>query len=170
MKLAAWRLVLMTALFAGWLGYLGYLVATRAHHDGRPLVLSRPQLLVSEVDVLAQVDADDPTKPAKIQEILYQAGKPFLRVGDEIFVDNLSDCHPPPREGEDRTPRRDWTGPGAYLLPLNHSEDKHFRVTPTPASPGFPAPRELAPGGVGPPRIYPVTAAALAQYRQIHKP
>jgi hypothetical protein len=166
MKLAAWRFFVVAALFVCWLGYLGYLVATRPQYDGRPVVLSRPQILVSEVDVVARVDADDPTKPVKIEQVLYQAGEQTLHAGDEIFVDNLSQCRPLRREGSPAPPP-DWQGPGAYLLPLNPSDNKHYRVTPTPPSPGYPPGHDMTPG---PPRIYPATPQVLAQYRAIGKP
>jgi hypothetical protein len=178
MKLAVWRLVLMAALFVCWLGYLGYLVATRPRYDSRPLapsrplVLSRPQLLVSEIDVIARVDADDPTKPVKIQQILYPPGEQVLHVGDEILVDNLNQCRPLPREGYP-PPRPDWDGPGDYLLPLNRFRldgKTHYRVTPTPPSPGYPPSHDAPAGTPGPPRIYPATRPALAQYRVIRKP
>ena len=53
MKAAYGRFVLCQALFVGWLGYLGYLVAERP--DGGMRVLSRPQILVSDIDVIASV-------------------------------------------------------------------------------------------------------------------
>src|SRR5438128_1430645 len=57
---AVLRLIAVALVFAAWIGYLVYLVATRpVTADGAPLVLSRPQILVSELDVIAEVDATD---------------------------------------------------------------------------------------------------------------
>ena len=53
------RLLLAVAAFAGWIGYMGYLVATRpTRPDDAPLVLSRAQLLASDADVIAFVNAN----------------------------------------------------------------------------------------------------------------
>ena len=49
MKFAAVRLAVAAVLFVGWIGYLGFLVRTTRH----PIVLSRPQFLVSQKDVIA---------------------------------------------------------------------------------------------------------------------
>jgi hypothetical protein len=173
MRPAAWRLVLMSVLFAGWMLYLGYLVYSRPLAQGRPLVLSRPQVLVSELDVVAEVDSTDPAKPVRIEEVLYPVGEKSVAVGGEIHVENLTECRSPLREDE-ANPPPDWTGPGKYLLPLvplhRPAEDGKpcYRVAPTPRSPGYPRPpHDTTPG---PPRIYPATAQALAQYRDIRKP
>jgi hypothetical protein len=51
-------------------------------------------------------------------------------------------------------------------VPLRSLPDKTWEVEPIPPSPGF-FDRDLA---APPPRIYPATPQALAQYRQIKKP
>jgi hypothetical protein len=171
------RLLLTALLFVGWLGYLGYLVATRPltvddfrqrfWDGGQPLVLSRPQLLVSDLDVIAHVD--DPTKPVVVREVLYPAGEQKVLPGNSITVANLGDCRPPPREAGQPAPA-DWTGPGDYLLPLlrwTEGGETRYKVAPTPPSPGYPPQRGLEPG---PPRIYPDKPQTRAQYSQIHKP
>jgi hypothetical protein len=169
---------LLTALlFVGWLGYLGYLVATRPLAadgvwrrfwvGGQPLVLSRPQLLVSDLDVIARVD--DPTKPVVVVEVLYPKGEQPVRPGEKITVANLDRCRPLPLDPNQQPPA-DWTGPGDYLLPLQRWTEggqTHYQVTPTPASPGYPPRRGRE---TGPPRIYPATKQALAQYNEIRKP
>src|SRR3954453_7223968 len=59
MKPAVFRLVLFAGLFALWMGYLGYLVLTRPRTpQGAPLVLSRPQIQSSDVDVIAEIDSE----------------------------------------------------------------------------------------------------------------
>ncbi len=162
MKPAAGRLLLTALLFIGWLCYLGYLVSTRPRTPaGQPLVLSRPQILVSTLDILARVQ--DPKEPVKILEVLYPPADPPVHEGQEITVDDLDRCRAPEREyGQATSP--DWSGPGAYLLPLQYwitGGKTHYRVTPIPPSPGY---------SRAVPRIYPATPEALAQYRKIAKP
>ncbi len=61
MRPAVGRLILTIALFVGWLVYLGFLVLCRPHTPdnlrgafaGRPVTVSRPQILVSMLDVVA---------------------------------------------------------------------------------------------------------------------
>jgi hypothetical protein len=150
MKPAAGRLILTALLFVGWLGYLGYLVATRpVTGDGRPLVLSRPQALVSDLDVVAHVEGVD--RPVVIREVLYQATGKKLAAGDEIQVQNLVHC-------------RGFSGAGEYLLLLRSmgKEGPPYEVAPTPPSPGYS-------GDLSPPLVYPAPAI-LPQYRQVRKP
>jgi hypothetical protein len=152
---AVLRLVAIALVFLGWMGYLAYLVATRPlTANGAPLVLSRPQFLVSEINVVARVDSTDADGTVTIEEVLSPSSQ--LEKGAKIHVGNLNKCKP---RGLD-TPL-DWTGPGSYLMPLHHREDDRYDVVETPASPGYP---------LGPPRIYPATKAALAEYRAIPKP
>jgi hypothetical protein len=191
MRPAVGRLILTIALFVGWLGYLGYLVQCRPHtSDGRPLTLSRPQFLVSTVDVVARVDNDKGTDVI-VEEVLSPKEKPPLEVGDKIQVADILKCQPLPdplakTQFEFRSfrwipkePALDWTGPGRYILALQSDPKEgkgHFRVVPTPRSPGYPPPppREAPAdyprfGEPGPPRIYPATAELLAEYRDISK-
>jgi hypothetical protein len=178
MKPALARLVLTIALFAGWLGYLGYLVVCRPHtpeglrgaFDGRPLTLSRPQIFVSMLDVVAQVDNID-GKNVLIKEVLYPSTKPPVQSGDRIDVENIERCHPlPDPMAKEVEPPPDFTGAGEYILPLEIIEmdgKRRFQVVPTPPSPGFPPPLL---GNIGPPRIYPATPEMRAEYKQIAKP
>lgn len=161
MRRAALRLLVVALLFGGWLGYLAYLAFTLPRTaDGQPLVLSRPQILVSDLDVIALVPGDQPGE-VTIKEVLYPPGEEN-RVGQKIIVTNIDKCRAPRRNVEAREPGPDWTGPGEYLLPLRTAEDgKGYEVVPIPTSPGYPT--------VGPPRIYPATPQALAQYREIIK-
>jgi hypothetical protein len=132
-------------------------------------VLSRPQILVSDLDVVARVDAADPKTPVTIEEILYPAGEKSLGPGEKIQIENLDRCRPLSREWETSPPQPDWTGPGKYILPLHRFTEggkSHYRVAPTPPSPGYPTARDHTPG---PPRIYPATPQALAQYHDIPK-
>jgi hypothetical protein len=164
MKPAAGRLLLTAVLFLGWLCYLGYLVYSRPRTpDGQPLVLSRPQLLVSTLDVVARVEKPD--KSVKIVKVLYPPKDPPVHEGDTITVDDLDRCRAPERESGQPPPPLDWSGPGEYLLPLQYwpADGKtRYRVTPIPPSPGYP--RSAVP------RIYAATPQALAQYREVRKP
>ena len=170
MRPAVVRLLVAALLFAGWLGYLIYLVATTPRTPaGAPLVQSRPQILVSDFDVVGEVKSTD--APVKVVTVLYPESEKGQE-GKEIKVTNLKDCKALPRaEQKADEVKADFSGPGLYLLPLRKVGDgPDYEVTPTPASPGYP------PFGmrVGPPRIYPllserVKEQALAQYRQILK-
>jgi hypothetical protein len=179
MKPTVGRLLVTIVLFAGWLGYLGYLVLCRPHEpgglagafEGRPLTLSRPQFLVSAVDVVARVP-DKGGDEVVVEEVLYPREKAPVKAGDKIKVTNISRCRPlrDPMMKDRETPD-DWTGPGTYLLPLQsdprQSKDT-FEVTPTPPSPGYPPGHG---GAAGPPRIYPATPEMLVEYKQqIAKP
>src|SRR5437870_5516115 len=114
-RFAVLRLVLASVLFAGWIGWLVYLAATKS----RPIVLSRPQLLVSDLDVIAQVD--DPTQKVVIEEVYAWRGQEDPpAVGATLDVANLDKCHRVPRDDEsDNDVPRDWRGPGLYILPLH---------------------------------------------------
>jgi hypothetical protein len=182
MKPAVGRVILTAALFVGWLGYLGYLVVCRPYtpeglrgaFEGRPLALSRPQFLVSMLDVKARVENIDGDKVV-VEEVLFPSENPPVKAGETIRVENIDKCRPLPAPLEkDQEPPADWTGPGQYLLPLQIVErngQRHFEVVPTPPSPGYP-PRTLPlhNGSVGPPRIYPATPQMLAEYKEIAKP
>jgi hypothetical protein len=170
MRPAVVRLLVAALLFAGWLGYLVYLVVTFPRTPaGTALVLSRPQILVSDLDVLGEVKGID--QPVKVMTVLYPESEKGLE-GQEIKVANLDQCKPLPRpEQKAADVPADYQGPGLYLLPLRKAgEGQEYAVTPTPASPGYPPHG----GRVGPPRIYPLPTErlkeqALAQYRQILK-
>jgi hypothetical protein len=162
------RLALCTAAFAGWLAYLGVLVWTRPQTaDGKPLVVSHPQVLGSLVDVIATL----PSPPGKgeveatVVEVLYPQGWQ-LKPGDKILVSRLEECRRLPMVSDD-VPLPDWSGSGDYLLLLRPIKGKpdgipHFEVSPIPPSPGFSLSSVL--------RIYPATAESRAQYEQIEKP
>jgi hypothetical protein len=165
---AAIRLVAVALLFAGWIGYLVFLVVTQPRTaTGAPLILSRPQILVSEVDVIAQVDGTGPEAQVVVKEVLFPKADAPVAVGQTVHVVNLARCKPLRRtEQKEADVKPDWTGPGLYLLPLQRADGDDYKVTPTPPSPGYPP----TGGHVGPPRIYPATDSARAQYRSVKKP
>jgi hypothetical protein len=153
--LAKARFVLALALFLAWLGYLGYLVAQRPRGA---VVLSRPQFLVSELDVVANVKAgSDVVEVVEVLSADTEAAKKLK--GSEITVTNLAKCGPPDDlKGE----RPDLKGDGEYLLALHevNPDKKEYAVVPTPPSPGFKR---------GTPRVYPYTKEVAAQYKQVPK-
>jgi hypothetical protein len=158
------RLLLVSGVFLGWLGYLGYLVATRPRYDdGWPLVVSRPQVLASRVDVVA--DLPDPGEADEVDvtvvEVLYPK-ETSLKSEAKIKVSHLNECHPVSRPGG-RKPPRDWQRAGRYLLPQTPvaNQPGHYSVTAIPPSPGFTEP--------GAYRIYPDTTETRAQYERIAK-
>ncbi len=167
MKPTAVRLLLAGALFAAWIGYLGYQVLTRPVSAGQPLVVSRPQVLVSDLDVVAEVSSTEGAVEVTVKEVLYQReGK--VKVGDTIKVTNLDECRAPHQETREKDrpqPPLDWTGNGPYLLPLRHRfAANEYEVVPLPESPG----RRW--DWTRPPRIYRDNPETRAQYHQIGKP
>jgi hypothetical protein len=154
MKPAAWRLVVTAVLFAGWIGYLGYLVAATRN----PFVLSRPQFLVSGLDVIATRKGDD---SFLVDKVLYPADKNEEWRGKTIMVRNLKECRIysalSARSGGEAVPADEGR---QYLLPLEIEEGVNARVVATPPSPGY---------KTGPPRIYPFDTAVLNEYRTVPK-
>jgi hypothetical protein len=178
MKPKVARVILTVILFLGWLSYLSYLVVCRPHtpgglrgaFEGRPLTLSRPQFLVSTLDVVAEVSGDK-GQNVVVKEVLFPKEHSPVQPGETIHVELIEKCHPLPDPlAKDTNPPPDYTGPDDYLLPLQaigNPEDRRFQVVPTPPSPGFYSAPNV---GVGPPRIYPATKEMLAEYQEIAKP
>lgn len=138
-------LAVSALLFAGWVGWLGYLALTTS----RPEVLSRPQFLASQLDVIAEVTgtADAASATVTVKEVLWHAQEVSPPgEGDSIDVVNL------PRV----LPADGWTGPGAYLLPLT-KDPGGFRLAPVLHSPGLTR-------GHDRPRIYHATKSVIDQY------
>jgi hypothetical protein len=156
MNLARARFALALALFLGWLGYLGYLVAERPNGQS---VLSRPQFLVSEYDVVA--DATPGSNVVTVKRVLWpQTADARKLEGKQLTVVNLDECRPPSDVLKKERP--DLTTGGEYLLPVQSMDEqgKEYRVAPTPPSPGFPR---------GTPRIYRFSKEVEAEYRSLDK-
>jgi hypothetical protein len=152
MKLTTVRFVLLVLLFAAWIGWLVYLVVQLKSSvppgETRPVVLSRPQFLVSSLDILAEVPAvaAEPVE-VTVRQVAWPKDKDTQDlVGKQIKVSHLSEC------------REDWIGPGEYILPLMRLGEQGYQVAPLPRSPGFPS---------GRPRIYPATPQTLQQLQEI---
>jgi hypothetical protein len=145
MKFAALRLAIAVLLFAGWISWLIYLTLTSAN----PTVLSRPQLLVSTLEVVAQVPGITAEPPeVSVERVYWPTEQQNQWQGKKIIVNNLSEC-------------QGWSGPGEYLMPLS-SEGQSFRVTPIPPSPGY--------SRNGPPVIYAWTPQVARQLDTIAHP
>jgi len=145
MKARVVRLVLAVSPFVIWTGWPLYLTITTS----RPVVLSRPQFLVSQLDVIAALEK--PTGASTqitVKEVCWPKSEEKW-VGKTITVEGLSRF-----EG--------FIGPGDYILPLTR-DGEHYRITPLPPSPGFS-------GSMAKPRIYPVTPQTRWQLKQIPKP
>ncbi len=140
-------LVLFAGLFVAWIGWLAYLAITAT----RPIVLSRPQFLVSKLDVIAEVHANNgkPAPEVVVREVHWSAKDIEKLEGKIIKVVNLSQC-----EG--------YTGPGLYILPLVNDKGDEYLVARIPLSPGFNP-------FTSNPRIYPKTPETLRQLNSIHK-
>jgi hypothetical protein len=161
MKAARMRLIVAALLFFAWLGWLGYLAVKASIEQN--IVLSRPQFLMSNLDVIGEIQdidfeqKDTPTA-VKVVEVHWPAAEKKLE-GKTIQVARLGEC------------RRDWRGPGLYILPLIHPGPDKYEVAPTPPSPGFPPPREAVQSdGSRVLRIYPANPQTLAQLNAIPKP
>ncbi|HVS34525.1 MAG TPA: hypothetical protein VMS17_03020 [Gemmataceae bacterium] len=159
MKFAVMRLAAAAALFVGWIGYLGFLAATTRN----PIVLSRPQVLVSQRDVIATYKGGN---EFTIDEVLYPNDAEPEK-GKTLVVNNWDKCETFTQQNGWRTAQ---ASEGAqYLLPLqttadakaDHGEDRDVMdvvATPTTAA--------LA----GPPRIYPDSPEVRRQYQALAKP
>jgi hypothetical protein len=164
MNAARLRLLIAAGLFMAWIGWLIYLATTTTN----PVVLSRPQFLLSELDVVAQVDAGDvsdgeriPTPQVTVVAVLWSQDESDRRLQDQtITVENLPDI--------DR--KHGWRGPTRYLLPLRKlpGTDRHFVIPPLGRSPGFPPAQESGyRPKEGDPRIYPDDPEVRKQLEQI---
>jgi hypothetical protein len=122
MRFAKARLVVaLVALFA-WVGYIAY----QALAYGRFPVVSHAQLLVSTLDVIADVQADDQGRPKPIVhvvEVHWPAGKKSL-AGQDLTVRNLREA-------------LGFEGPGRYVVPLIVTDGGRYLVAGLPRSPGF---------------------------------
>src|SRR4051794_33783367 len=121
MGLAKIRLVAVIALLMAWLGYLAY----QALAIGRFPVVSHAQILVSTLDVIADVQAGDEGKPltrVRVQEVRWPEDQQNLS-GQMIDVTNLSDASV-----------KGFVGAGRYLVPLVNGEGGTYRVAVLPPS------------------------------------
>ena len=144
-----WPLIVAALVFVGWIIWLAVLAFSNRH----PIILSRPQILVSDTIVTAYIARID--EPVVVKDVL--KGDPDLK-GRELAIANLTGAV----DGG-----LSWPGPANYLLPLQHVGADEYNVAPTAASPGYPP--QDARGQrhkQGPPRIYLDTPETRAQLTQ----
>jgi hypothetical protein len=127
MKVPHLVLALAAVFFLAWIGWLAYLVAITEN----AVILSRPQFLVADLWVIADVVADSKGQPGRtitVRELVWSA-QPVELAGKESEVRDLPDL----------TPGNGWKGSGEYILPLSvHKNGKdEYSVTALPPSPGF---------------------------------
>jgi hypothetical protein len=149
MAFAKARFLAVAVLLLGWLGYLAY----QALAFGRFPVVSHSQLLVSTLDVIADVRVDNDGRPVPrvlVHEVHWPADQQKLS-GQEIEVVNLSD---PSLKG--------FAGAGRYILPLEKADGSAYRVAHLPRSPGFNGERSCF--------IYPDTPITRGQLDEVRKP
>ncbi|MCI0376240.1 MAG: hypothetical protein L0215_01405, partial [Gemmataceae bacterium] len=123
------RLAVSACLFLGWIGFLLFLVLkTRA-----PVILSRPQFLVSPLHVIAEVRDKNglPDPEVTVVQVAWTSDTADEKLaGVKLFVEDL------PYSGPDQG----WTGAGQYLLPLTKRTIANgfgYKVTPLPWHPGY---------------------------------
>jgi hypothetical protein len=150
-------LYLAIVLFVGWLAYLIHLGLS--HHppwaQEHPTVISRPQILVSQLIVVAHLDGEEsPNEVLKVTQVLFPSvEKAGIKEGEKIRVLNMPSC------------TKNWSGAGDYLVPLDKGNDTGFVVTSIPRSPGF-----NVLGAHAQPLIYRWTQEIEAQFQQVPKP
>jgi hypothetical protein len=126
------RLVVSALLFVGWLGFLFYLVL----ESWQTVVLSRPQLLVSDLCVIADIGADGaaPDPHIKVRELVWGEGEKDRKLeGQSILVPNLIDVGG----------AQGYRGPGTYIVPLTRQmvqKEPLYFVTAVPPMPGYSPP------------------------------
>jgi hypothetical protein len=116
------RLAVSAALFVSWLGFLGYLVYTSSK-----VVLSRPQFMIAQLYVVADVRADAGNgalaSEIAIEDVVWSARKSdALLVNTKIILPEISAC------GKKQGNR----GPGKYLLPLQRTMGGDFELASVP--------------------------------------
>jgi hypothetical protein len=138
-------LVLASLAFGAWITYLIVLAII----SRRPVVLSRPQLLVADVVVIARVEDREAGK-GKVVRIVWAKEKTNLTADQEIAVANLSSS-------------TGWTTAEEYILPLT-VEGGIYMVTRLPRTPGYArSPTDAA-------RIYPLTPQTERQLEELKPP
>ena len=184
MKPAVGRLLLTAVLFVGWLGYLGYLVRVPPAHARRSPRRVRGPAPHAVAAAVPRVHARCRGPRGQRQ------GRGCRRRGGAFSQresaresrrrrstsPNIDKCRPLPDPlAKDGSRRRTGRGPGHYhSAAANRSQrngERHFKVVPTPPSPGYPPRlRRWRHQRRDRRRIYPATPEMLAEYQEIAKP
>jgi hypothetical protein len=157
------KLILSAVAFLAWIGWLAYLVwdlhrqPTEVRPDGKeaPVVLSRPQLLIADWIVTAEVEGGGQKPTTAVVKAVHwpEDGNAQKWKDQAIPVENLADSR-----------GLSESGTKFYILPLIHDRDG-FRVAPVPPSPGYP-PRAFRADDTGPSLVYPSDMFTLEQLKQ----
>src|SRR5438270_2844778 len=87
------RLVVSGGLFLAWIGFLVYLVARTRD----PVILSRPQLAVASVVIVADIQEKDgrPVPAVTIKKVAWAlASAEPVAAGTPLSIEGLTDCGP----------------------------------------------------------------------------
>lgn len=119
------RLVVSACLFLAWLTFLGVL-AYRNHYA---VILARPQLLMSDLVVVAELGEQQgrAAREIAVRQVLWPRD---AKLPARLEVLNLGDLGP----------RQGFRGPGTYLVPLlrqSFDANPSYLATPMPTSTGF---------------------------------
>jgi hypothetical protein len=122
MRFAKARLLIALGLLAVWLGYIAY----QALAFGRFPVVSHSQLLVSTLDVIADVrsDAEGRAEPKVRVVVVHWPAEQAGVAGQDIAVSNMSNA-------------TGFQGAGRYILLLVRGEGGEYKIAGLPRSPGF---------------------------------
>src|SRR5438270_12864194 len=122
MRFAKARLVAAVLLLFAWIGYVAY----QAMAYGRFPVVSHAQLLISTLDVIADVKADADGRPEPVIHVVEVHWPPAKKdlAGQDLTVLNL-----PIADG--------FQGAGRYIVPLVAGPEGRYLVAGLPRSPGF---------------------------------
>jgi hypothetical protein len=117
MSRAKFPLIFSACLFAAWLGFLLFLVI-----ESRTVVLSKPQFLIAQLYVLAEVhdDRGKPDPDVKVK-VLWARDKDDESL-KEMRLADLADC------GK----KQGYHGAGTYLIPVLKLRDRSFAVAAVP--------------------------------------
>ncbi len=146
------RVIVAGGLFFLWLGWIGYLAATKAN----PVVVSRAQLMAAEHYILAEVAVDPATKkPSKVQRVRDDLKSRGPALSGDINIYNLTEARIAGQKDAEFLPGT------VYLLPVTKVSDETYELTPPPKAPGN--------EGItrGRPWAYPWTPTVQRQFEQL---
>jgi hypothetical protein len=126
MKAARIRLILASAAFLGWLGWLAVAVAQKGKTD----IVSRAQLVEATMYVVAEVTADGEGLPNVPVKVVKSLKAPLPGTPETIEVINIRKA---------TVPGKPFPGSGTYLIPVVMQGPTTFTVAGLPRSPGYEA-------------------------------
>lgn len=124
MRAARIRLIVAVTVFAGWLGYLGFLALGQA----KPIVVSRSQLLAATYIVKADPIHEGPKAIGSVRVRESFGSQPVHE--EKIWIDNLAFARLP---GGKRLLEME-SGTGTYLLMLERTGAGQYKVVAAPGA------------------------------------